>query len=294
VVGLVLSFLWLAGMPASAEAPDDYADRWIPGFSLESGIRSLEADYSIETSERGFFENDSRPLFFFVGGGLHLATPVVLDVEPQVRLFGRFGAATSFDGRFGATNEGAPGKLIIPVIDLNGDGIPDGEPFVNTISGLGSSTQSRSEPLILSASLGADLLFEFVGRRLHVKPSIEWIWQEDQVVGLLGFAESMNVPPDDPNRCPCRTGFIRAEKIEAFNGIGPGLEFELEASRIGQGLLTVYFGAKAFYALDTEVVLNATARLSDDSGDISLRAVYERNQWDYLAGVGFRLHWLPE
>lgn len=280
----------LISTSARADSEDPYADRWIPGISLESGIRALSADYSIDTSERGFFENDARPLFFFVGGALQLATPVIADPGPQVRLFGRFGAATSFDGRFGATNEGAPGPLIIPP---NG-GTTGTEPFLNAISGQGSSTQARSEPLILSASFGADLSFEVMGKKLHVKPSLEWIWQEDQVVGLLGFAESTNVPPDDPNRCPCRTGFIRAESIEDFQGIGPGLELEVEGSRVGPGLLTAYIGAKAYYALDTEVILNATARLSDDSRDLSLRAVYERDPWDYVVGFGFRLYWLPE
>ena len=275
---------------ANADAVDPYADRWLPGISFESGIRILEADFSIDTSERGVFENDARSVFFFAGAAVQLATPVIADPGVPVRLFGRFGAATSFDGRFGATNEGAPGPLIVPP---NG-GTPGTPAFVNAISGQGSSTQARAEPLILSAAFGADLSFDVMGRKLHVKPSLEWIWQEDQVVGLLGFGESTNVPPADTARCPCRTGFIRVESIEDFQGIGPGLEFEVEASRVGPGLLTAYAGAKAYYALTTEVILNGTSPLTDDSREISLRATYERERWDYVVGFGFRLYWLPE
>ncbi|MFK7898126.1 MAG: hypothetical protein AB8G23_20005 [Myxococcota bacterium] len=276
-------------------------DRWLPGFSLEGGIRALSTESSVDSAQRGRFKNDARPVFAYIGGAIHLATPVLYQplaqregresFAPEIRLFGRFGAATSFDGRFRTVTEGSPGGLIIPLLDNDGDGMADAEPPVAAIIGQGSSTGSTSEPLILSASFGADLAFDVRGRRLHIKPSLEWIRQEDEVVGVLGFAEAID---GDPIQCPCRTAFVRVSDREAFNGIGPGLEVELEASRLQDFLMTFYVGAKAFYSLETEIVLNGSAPFSDASGIAEIRSTYERDRWDYQVSTGFRLHWLPE
>ena len=145
--------------------------------------------------------------------------------------------------------------------------------------------------MMITAGIGVDFALTVLERSVHIKPSFEWILQDDVVKGVVGYAESISAFPD---QCPCRTGFARGVSTEAFNGIGPGLEIEAEASRFGPFQISVFAAAQAYYRLDDEVVVTASGEFSDGSGLLTVRSTYERDPWDYRAGVGVRFHWLPE
>ena len=274
---------------AGMESPEARG-QWIPSLSAEGGARVVESQATV-SSPRGDFDGDNRALFGYLGFGLQLMTPAWFDLPASPRIFVRAGVATSLDGEARIANDGGPGEIVIPILDNNNDGIPDGLTPVAAVKGQGSTTAARSEPMLVTAALGIDLSMTVLERRVHVKPSFEWIMQEDRIVGSVGFVESLTMGSDE---CPCRTGFASGETTETFHSLGMGLEIEAEAGRMGPVLVGVYAGGQAYYALDRKVEVTGSGQFSDGSGSLTVNSTYEREEWDYRAGVGVRFHWLPE
>ncbi|MGE4652750.1 MAG: hypothetical protein AAEJ53_17835, partial [Myxococcota bacterium] len=75
-----------------------------------------------------------------------------------------------------------------------------------------------------------------------------------------------------------------------MNGIGPGIEVDTDAGRLGPFMATLFAGASAYYFL----------------GDLDFQAVgvneygetanfdFEANRWAYRIQAGLRFRWQPE
>jgi hypothetical protein len=139
-------------------------------------------------------------------------------------------------------------------------------------------------------------------RTLRIKPSIEWLWQEDRVRARFGDAESEGPNPllCDP---VCRTIFVDDSTTQGFHSLGPGLELEVDAARARDLLLTLYMSGRVYYVLgDREVDLRSTGTWLREDGlpttrpdpTSTVESHYEREPWHYQFAIGLRFLWLPE
>ncbi|MAG33344.1 MAG: hypothetical protein CL908_20910 [Deltaproteobacteria bacterium] len=278
---LLSVLLLIALFPAGSEADESNAGTWIPSFAVNTGLRALEYDEASVTSARGTFDSEGVRVFGYLGANVQLMTPVLIDRYGKPRLFVRVGAATSFDQEERVLNEFAPGQIVIV----------DPEGAIQGIQGQGSGTGVKTEPPTVTAGIGLDFAFEVFERRIHVKPSLDWIWEEERVKTVLGIAEDLG---GNPTLCPCRTAFAHGTNTEPFHGLGPGIELELESGRLGPFMTGIYLHGQAYHVFDRKVSVRADAVWDDLSGTVSVQSGYERRPWDYRVGVGMRFHWLPD
>lgn len=286
--GLVLHLM--AAPVASAEP--DVRTRWIPGVSFGAGARVIPVDSVTVSSLRGDFEGEGNRVFGTLGLDLHLRSPTLTTASWAPRVFARVGVAALFDEEDRIVNEAAPGPIVIPIIDNNNDGIPDVDPPVATAQGPGSATGARSDSPFFTAAVGLDFELALLGSPVHVKPSFEWIWEQDRVTTVVGYVESAGA---DPSLCgPCRTLFAQGENVDAFHGIGPGLEIEFDSGQAGPFSTSVFLQTQVYYILDRKVDVMAQAEFDDMDRIETVRGRYIRSRWDYRFGVGLRLDWSPD
>ena len=278
--------------PRSLETwgPQEADSRWIPGLSAFGAVLFQDSKASVSSLERGSFSSESRVVFGNVGASAELLTPALDALPGRPRLFVRGGLSFSFDEQEAIVNDGAPGvPEIVPPVST-----PNAEPPVTSVTGQGSATKAETQPLVLSAGAGMAFSIEVSERRLWIKPSLEWQWFEDEVVAVLGSAESTDVV-NRPDQCPCRTLFVSASETKGFHAIGPGLELELDTGRMGPFLLSIFGSGRALNLLgQTGADVRATGSWSDGSRDAQVESTYDRDAWIYRMDFGLRFRWLPE
>jgi hypothetical protein len=278
-----------AGQERDAAARED--SRWVPGFSAFSGVLIQDRQAAIESVERGLVEGDSNAVFGFVGFSAELATPALGPVPGRPRLFVHGDASILFDSQESVANQGSPG----PLLEMGPPSNPNQPPPVAAVTGQGSAVKVQTQPLGLSAGAGVAFSLEAWERAFRIKPSIEWQWQEDEVTGQLGVAESIADPGNPQAQCPCRKVLVEASTTQGFHSLGAGLEIEMDAARAGPVMLSLYTSGQAYHVLgDRTVELTGTGTFDDGDRDVSFVAGYERDPWHCRIGVGLRLRWLPE
>jgi hypothetical protein len=216
--------------------------------------------------------------------------PVLLSNAGKPRPFIHGDVGINLDSRWNAAKEGSQGEVSFPIIDNDMDGIPDVEPSVISATGTGSAAQHQSEPLRLTAGFGVAFAFEFLGRKVRVRPSVEYQWQRTEIRLLVSDAESL----DGSELCPCRILQLSSRETHEFHGIGPGLELELEAGRTGPFSVSVFTGIQGYRLLGTRKVRIAATDSYDDGKPASAEARFERDPWSINGSVGIRFRWLPE
>jgi len=283
-----------APIPAAAQERDAAAredSRWVPGFSAFSGVLIQDRKAAIESVERGRVEGDSNAVFGFVGFSAELATPALHSAPGRPRLFVHGDASILFDSQESVANQGSPG----PLEEMGPPANPGQPPPVAAVTGQGSAVKAQAEPLGLSAGAGVSFSLEAWQRAIRIKPSVEWQWQQDEVTGQLGVAQSIADPGNPFAQCPCRKVLVESSTTQGFHSIGPGLEIEMDAARAGPVMLSLYTSGQAYHVLgDRTVELIGTGTYDDGSRDVSFLAEYEREPWHYRIGVGLRFRWLPE
>lgn len=294
----LLSAILLGGRALAAEDPLAELrgdDRWLPGVSAFGGVITQDAKATVDSTARGFHKGDALAVFAHVGLSAELMTPALVSRLGAPRLFVHGDISLSFDSEESIANEGDPGTLRIPVIDNNSDGIPDGEPPVAGIVGRGSATKAETQPVVYSAGAGLAFTFEAWGRPLRLKPSVEWLYQETEVTGIVGDAEAL----DGGDQCPCRTALLDPSKTQGFHYLGVGLEVELDAARAGPTMLSVFMAGQGYRALgDRSVDLAASGSYVEPVGPpvqtLSMDSSYDLEPWNFRLIFGLRLRWNPE
>lgn len=278
---------------ALAEAGEQDRDRWRPGASLMAGARVIPVDEASISSLRGDFDGEGNRVYGLLGFALELRSPAVADSLYAPRIFARGGVAALFDQEDRVVNDGAPGPLVVPFIDNDNDGVRDFDAGLATVSGQGSGSGAKTVSPSFSAGLGLDFEFEAGDRVVHIRPSVEWIWERERVKAVVGLAESTGA---NPAACSpeCRTAFGSADQVEDFHLVGPGFEVEVESGRVGPFMSSVFVQTQAFYVTDRKASVQGFATWDDGSGSEAFAGRYERGRWDYRFGFGFRMDWLPE
>jgi len=239
-------------------------------------------------------EGDDTSVAPLVGASLELMTPSPFDgwLRPRLFLHGDGAAAFSFE-RNTAGIEGPkafalpPG--IIPVDDEN-----PALDQLNELSIVGQGSRSRIQVkrLVWSGGAGIALSFDVLGRRLRVKPSFEYLRQELDLIGIVHRAVKLQQDPEVSivDLQHFRLLSLTQQEQRSYHGIGPGLELEVDAARLGPFVSSVYLMGRGYHLLgDLETTLSQTNEFGETA-----TWTFRPERWVWRGGVGFRFRWLPE
>jgi hypothetical protein len=300
-------------------APRDETERWVPSFSVFSGVLVQDADADLVSgriqgecvattipSDPAHCEQQIRPtappptseplplvridgddlmVTPYVGGSLELMTPGLTSLPGRPRFFVHGDAAASFSATRDVAKEGVPDEFA-PA---------EGLEFTAeaSILGQGSATSAEVMPLVISGGAGVAFTLDAWGRRIRIKPSVEYVREEIEVEGIVHRAvQTRNMPAPRPEDFP--DGFrlieLGGREKQVFHGIGPGLEVEMDTLRAGPFMLAVYLSGNAYTFLgDREVEFSDT----NEDGE-SAEWHFEKNEWAFRGFVGLRFRWVPE
>lgn len=324
-----------AGAPAFAESRAD-VDRWVPGLALYFDLVGQRIEGTTTTGsisgpplpagcddadgpdgdlcEDLFGQLDpeeQRNLSFesrrkdtavssLVGGSLELMTPRLVDGFLDPRLFVHGDIAGAFAHERTATGFGEPGALFVPaeLLRAERDGNPSNlqEPI---IQGQGNQAKFQVQRWILSGGAGFAFSFDFFERTIRVRPSFEYIRQEIEIAAALHRVVKLRDPvPPSGFEAGFRTIVLTAEKDATLHGIGPGLEIEADASRIGPLQLSVFGRASGYRFLGnldhTLTAGSAFCNPADFANTECVRWRVELDPWIWRAGMGLRFRWIPD
>ncbi len=284
--------------PGDGAAAPGAQRSWIPGVAFLGVGLVEEREASVSSDVRGTFAGATRAVSGGFGGSLELSGPILAPIPGRPRLFAHADVSYLLDPEEPVVNEGAPGLVEVQVVQGTN------QRPVAGVQGRGSATRVETQPLVLGAGLGLSFELHPWERRVRLKPSLEWQWQEDLVTSLFGEAESEN--PADPVRCDfvsgCRTLSILADKAQDFHALGAGLEVELDTGRLGDFVFSVFASSQTYRVLgDRRLELTTVGSwVRELDGQPSARAptaltsTYEHELWHYRFGVGMRILWRPE
>ena len=156
--------------------------------------------------------------------------------------------------------------------------------------------------------------FDWLDRRLRIKPSIEYLREKTTVTGEIRVAQVVRVGGFNPVPTPATNASFRFLQLDGqeskwFNGLGPGLELDMDAARAGGFMISV-FGSFQSYRwlgnrkLDVEpgdLLVSYSGPAIDNGFDPSTvdndevaKWSYEKEKWGFQGGVGLRFRWQPE
>jgi hypothetical protein len=290
-------------LPVGSAGAADH-ERWVPALGLNFGLemQDVEADSStsdilgppVDPSIPGIvINNPIRPpssgdSFFSMpslSGTLEIMTPSFFDDWGRPRLFARVGVGANMAAKLKPSSERAVKSPMTEPPDLNFW-------FEDEIIGQGSKTEIYVDELEITASLGIAFETTFDDRTVRIRPSAEFVRREVTGRGAVNRAIQVVARPFGRLRdiTDTRLEYFRVEEDQDLYGIGPGLEFEIDATRAGPIVMTVYAGgAVYYYPGDTEWDGSATNQY-DEFADFN----FEVDEWSYRGNAGVRLRWSPD
>jgi hypothetical protein len=188
---------------------------------------------------------------------------------------------------------------------------------VDGVNGRGSRTSAQIDTLVFGASLGVAFPLQVGKRQLRLKPSVGWINYKVEANGLVVEAECDKLAPFN-GKCtdftpvpgfPSLPGFLRETTLkdsasQRFNGIGPGLDIEMDTGQYGPLGVSLFMGGRAYAIVgDRTISLSAVENFTDQLSDpgVTPPVMTDRaaaqfevkvDPWIYRAHVGIRFHWL--
>jgi hypothetical protein len=327
--GVLLSLQLLAPVAANGRSPVEGGqageDRWVPSFSIGSGLvfenqdgfnNSFEVDNvtSVVGPLQGVVTGSDLLVEPFVGPGLELMTPALpIPTRPRFFLGGEFLPIFSNDHEVAL--KGDPGCVRGPRVDANGEP----EPCVSELTaprtftftedaaqGQGVSTTTTFDLLQWGANFGVAFPARIYRRQLRIKPSFAWVNYKVESTGLVVDATCMPTnrctpTQNPPNTGPIVPGFVRETILSAsatgtFNAIGPGLDIELDVARFNNWLgVSLFMGARAYHTLGNRTIeYSASNTYNDTLGNDTAFANWKVDiaPWMYRGHVGIRFQWL--
>lgn len=253
----------------------------------------------------------------YVGANLQLLTPEIpVPTRPRFFVLGEVLPTFATDRKI--AGEGNPKGVEVPtnVTGLNaGLPKPPTQFFQNEFLGVGSATLSTYDTWAWAAGAGLAFPFELYGHRLWLKPSVGWLQYEMQVEGTLeqGLKDDTTTTAGPntrqctflpnatfPTSASCSGISLSGSQSKRFNGIGPGLELELDAARWGPVGASIYIDFRAY-----KILGNRDVTFSADSGNTYNTATgripadtytadwsFSVDPWMFRGGLGVRFSWL--
>jgi hypothetical protein len=237
--------------------------------------------------------SDDTSVVPLVGASLELMTPSLLgDRLLRPRLFAHVDVSAAFSYERNLAGVEAPGEFALP----KGFTAPLGTALVDAaveeiaVQGQGTRTRMQVDRWIYSAGAGIALTTEFLQRTVRIKPSFEYIREEIEYLAVARRAVQLRRPSGGADLSGFRLLSLNDTTTETYDGIGPGLELEVDAARLGPFVSSVYVMGRGYYLYgDLDIVLAQTNEFGESA---VWTATLER--WAWRAGVGFRLRWSPE
>src|SRR5262249_44667129 len=110
-----------------------------------------------------------------------------------------------------------------------------------SIVGQGTRTRLQVRPLVWSAGTGVARSFDGLGRRLRLKPSRAYLHQDLDLIGVVHPAVKRQSPfVSIFDLSGFRLLSLTQVEQRSYDGIGPGLELEADAARLGPFVSSVY------------------------------------------------------
>ena len=293
------------------------ADRWVPSLAVTSGVfyQKWEGDVSSTCTgctnpptsplARPSADGDDNDVSAFVGGQLELMTPE-LPIPLSPRFFAGGGVLPAFGVERKVASEGNVGTVALPS-PFPGDPSAFNEA---SLLGQGSETEARIvDDFVYEAHAGLAFPFEFLGRQLRVKPSAGWIHYKIDTRGAVADGECQVINPiGDINECNPNSnlapGFLRSIQLRidssgTFDGVGGGMDFEMDVFHIGPFSSSLFIGAHAYKILGERAIEFGANESFPDTGRQGLGAAdyasnhrIEVDPWFYRMGLGFRMNWV--
>ena len=293
-----------AGSVAADSVDERELERWVPSFSLVTGVNAQRAEGSLGTSDV-IGPSDPRPnqvqaqilpgtpisgrsrmMTPFLGGSIELMTPAWLSLPGHPRAYSHVDISYAFGPSYNLPKSGDPGPFTAP---------PGTSAFTEAvILGQGGVNAVTVQPLLVTAGAGFAFTLSAWDRVLRIKPSLEYLREEIEFAGLVRRAVAQQ-PAGGGGRPSADEPYFRhvtlaAKGTKVYHGLGPGLELELDTYRSGPFVLSLYLGAKAWAFLNNEKqVVVATNEYGE-------HAVFEflKNRWAFGGNLGLRFRWVPE
>jgi len=309
-------------------------DRWGPSLAITGGVTVQNQDgtsnsflvdeNSDSTPIRGLIEGSDTAVSPFVGGSLEVMSPALpLPWRPRLFVSGEILPTFASDrdlavaGNPGCVRGPEPTAPCATREPTNSVGKPvraqafDG----NNANGQGTSAIAHVDTLVFGANLGVAFPVQFRDRQLRIKPSLGWINYKVDVDGLVvdaACAARVQIP-GLPNQfmggCTDTTdstgtvheGFLRqpealaASDSQRFNGIGPGVDVEMDAGQLGPFGVSLFLGGRAYAIIgDRDISFSATESYDDQLGTDDATALFgvKVDPWLFRGHVGIRFNFL--
>jgi hypothetical protein len=306
---------------ADSRSGQEAANRWVPSLALMGGVAVQQWEGAVASTfcpectipdpsmqaMRDANTGDDLNVSTFFGTSLALMTPE-LPIAGSPRLFLGGDLQFAFGTRRKVALEGDPGELESPLISQ------PNQPFVEeAVIGQGSETVAELDNLMYGLHAGISFPLTFMGKPLRIKPSVAWIRYGVSVDGLVVDAQCKPTP-DGGTQCnadavsppppfpPTPEGAVREVRLmdsdsEMFDGIGPGLDLEMDTGRYGPIGSSLFMSTRFYKILgDTTIGLSDSQLIPPDDvgpgGEAAARWLYEADDWMYQVGIGMRFQWL--
>lgn len=315
--GVAACALLFTAVAAAEEPPPARAPGWIPSFAINGGavMQDMKASVDSACANGGpgaiLGQLELVSCDFLVGPGpaplresasgsdltvspiigfdLQLMTPELGLVPGRPRVFVAGELRLTFPPTKKIALEGDPSGVAFATPT-------PGETPTIALSGVGSQTVSEVDTLGWGAGLGLAFPFQFRGRQLWLKPSARWTNYKVNIYGKVVAGLKDDPPVGPPFGNNIREINLLADTTESYNGVGPGLELELDAGQFGPLGVAVFAGG-AIYKIfgERRVDFSATETLTGDGlppDTYTANFSHEVDPWMYRAGVGVRISWL--
>lgn len=299
---------------------------------MQGGYRFPGTDPTtpVPIREAGF--GNDRAVTPYVGGNVELLTPAIpMPLRPRAFVSGE--VLPMFGPERVLVVDGDPKRLRGPEIntvlvgeeDINhfttgfpGESGPRDTAFSEEDTvGQGMRTVAQMDSLAYGAKVGVAFGFEYRGRQLRIKPSAGWIHYKVNATGTMvdptciprnrctNLYRANNNGTEDPSDDffeLSQAGFIRESIITGsesgvFDGVGPGIDFEMDTVRYGPIGAALFAGIHAYYLPgDRDIFLGNVRSFNDQLGSDTEVAAWRVRvaPWIYRAGIGIRFQWLGD
>ncbi len=317
------------GLPTAAFARDEDPptrthqwgeERWVPSLAISGGAIFQDMKGNVDSVQfeggspdplplQGYHEGDDLLVVPFVGASLEIMTPA-FDIPTRPRIFLSGEILPSFSSTRSLAVAGDPGCIRgpepgSPCATEETPGARDQGFGEEAANGQGSKTNAEVDTLAYGANLGVAFPVQIGKRQVRVKPSFSWISYEVDAEGVVSDAACAPV-----SRCTDITifGFVVPGELRMpsaleggtsrrFNGIGPGLDIEMDAVRWGPLGASLFLGARAYYIVgNREISFDASHTYTDpgpfENDVTAANWNVEVDKWLFRAHVGLRIHWL--
>jgi hypothetical protein len=226
-----------------------------------------------------------------VGASLELMTPSLLgEAFLRPRLFAHVDVSAAFAYERNLAGVESPKDFAIPE-GLNFTSTNPSQENIEELAivGQGSRTHMQVDRWVYSGGAGIAFSADLFDRRIRIKPSIEYLREDIEYNGVVHRAVKRRTPTGVDLSSFYLLSMTQF-RDESYDGIGPGLELEVDAARLGPFVSSVFFMGRGYYLFgEFDIKMTQTNQFNETA-----TWTVDLDRWAWRSGVGFRVRWSPE